>query len=50
VLTEAERAGGTLIKPAQREAWDGYFGYFADPDGYLWKVAARQGDQPIAAE
>lgn len=19
--------------------WGGYFGYFADPDGYLWKVA-----------
>jgi len=21
-------------------AWGGYFGYFSDPDGYLWKVAA----------
>ena len=19
--------------------WGGYFGYFSDPDGYLWKVA-----------
>jgi uncharacterized protein len=39
MLAEAERAGGTIAKPAQRVPY-GYFGYFADPDGYLWKVAA----------
>ena len=38
VLAEAERAGGTVVKRAQRAPWGGYFGYFADPDGYLWKV------------
>jgi uncharacterized protein len=38
VLAEAERAGGTIVRPAQRAQWGGYFGYFADPDGYLWKV------------
>jgi predicted enzyme related to lactoylglutathione lyase len=38
VLAEAERAGGQIVKPAQRAPWGGYFGYFADPDGYLWKV------------
>lgn len=38
VLGEAERAGGTIVKPAQRAHWGGYYGYFADPDGYLWKV------------
>jgi predicted enzyme related to lactoylglutathione lyase len=38
VLGEAQRAGGTIVKPAQRAPWGGYFGYFADPDGYLWKV------------
>ena len=38
VLAEAERAGGTIVKPAQRAQWGGYFGYFAAPDGYLWKV------------
>jgi uncharacterized protein len=38
VLAEARRAGGTIAKPAQRAPWGGYFGYFADPDGYLWKV------------
>jgi uncharacterized protein len=38
VLAEAEGAGATIVKPAQRAPWGGYFGYFADPDGYLWKV------------
>jgi len=27
----------------QRAQWGGYFGYFADPDGYLWKVAVGAG-------
>jgi len=39
VLAQAERAGAKIVKPAQKVQW-GYFGYFADPDGYLWKVAA----------
>jgi catechol 2,3-dioxygenase-like lactoylglutathione lyase family enzyme len=38
ILAEAERAGGTIVKPAQAAPWGGYFGYFADPDGYPWKV------------
>ena len=50
VLAEAERAGGTINKPAQDAQWGGRFGYFADPDGYLWKVAAGSGDEPFAAE
>ena len=39
VLAEAERAGGKVVKPAERTSWGGYGGYFADPDGYLWEVA-----------
>ncbi|WP_201154305.1 VOC family protein [Rhodothalassium salexigens] len=39
MLTRAERAGGALVKPAQKVSWGGYSGYFADPDGYLWEVA-----------
>jgi hypothetical protein len=35
VLAEAERAGGRIAKPARKAQWGGYFGYFADPDGYL---------------
>lgn len=50
ILAEAERAGGTIAKPAEAPPWGGYGGYFADPDGYLWKVATGPGPQPFAAE
>lgn len=50
LLAEAERAGGTIAVPAQRAPWGGYFGYFTDPEGYLWKVAAGAGDEPFFAE
>lgn len=49
VMAEAERAGAKIVKPAQSSQWAGYFGYFADPDGYLWKVASGDG-QPHFAE
>ncbi|HKA86759.1 MAG TPA: VOC family protein [Haliangiales bacterium] len=49
VLAEAERAGGKIVKPAQRAPWGGTSGYFADPEGYLWKVAAGGGAE-LAAE
>ena len=39
VLDEAERAGGTIIKPAQDVFWGGHSGYFKDPDGHYWEVA-----------
>jgi uncharacterized protein len=48
VLAEAERAGGTIARPAERAQWGGSSGYFADPDGYLWKVASGAGEQPFA--
>ncbi|MCA9774612.1 MAG: VOC family protein, partial [Myxococcales bacterium] len=35
VLAEAERAGATIVKPAQDVFWGGHSGYFADPDGHL---------------
>ena len=38
VLAEAERAGGTIVKPARSTPWGGYNGYFSDPDGHLWEV------------
>ncbi len=50
VLAEAERAGGKIAKPGQHAQWGGYFGYFTDPDGFLWKVAAGAGEVPYAAE
>jgi uncharacterized protein len=50
VLAEAERAGGQIAKPAEPAPWGGRFGYFADRDGYLWKVAAGAQPSPFAAE
>jgi uncharacterized protein len=40
-LAQAERAGAKIVRPAQKVQW-GYFGYFSDPDGHLWKVASGQ--------
>jgi len=39
VMGTALAAGGGLVKEAAASPW-GYFGYFSDPDGYLWKVAS----------
>jgi uncharacterized protein len=39
VMDNAVAAGGTVVRQAAASPW-GYFGYFGDPDGYLWKVAS----------
>jgi len=39
VMTQAKKAGATIIKPAQETFWGGYAGYFLDPDQHLWEVA-----------
>lgn len=39
VIAQAKDAGGAVVKAPAGAQW-GYFGYFSDPDGYLWKVAA----------
>jgi catechol 2,3-dioxygenase-like lactoylglutathione lyase family enzyme len=39
VMSAAVAAGGGVVKAAAATQW-GYFGYFSDPDGYLWKVAS----------
>lgn len=38
VMNLAEKAGATIIKPAEDTFWGGYAGYFQDPDGHLWEV------------
>ena len=38
VMTQAEKAGARIVKPAARTFYDGYAGYFQDPDGHLWEV------------
>jgi len=39
VMAEAQAAGATILKPAQKTFWGGYAGYFQDPDGHMWEVA-----------
>lgn len=39
VLEAVVKAGGTIVKPAQKVYWGGYSSYFKDPDGYLFEVA-----------
>jgi uncharacterized glyoxalase superfamily protein PhnB len=43
VLADAERAGGTIRRPADTTDWGGTSGAFADPDGYVWEVAHNPG-------
>lgn len=38
-IAKAVAAGGSVVRKAEGAQWGGYFGYFADPDGHLWKVA-----------
>lgn len=40
-MNAALAAGGSAVKPAAAAQWGGYYGYFSDPDGYLWKVATQ---------
>ncbi|BCL12504.1 VOC family protein [Micromonospora sagamiensis] len=37
-IRSAVAAGGRVVKEAAAAPWGGYYGYFSDPDGYLWKV------------
>ncbi len=39
IMKQAEKAGATIIKPAQNTFWGGYGGYFKDLDGHLWEIA-----------
>jgi hypothetical protein len=38
-MSKGVAAGAGVVKEAAGTQW-GYFGYFSDPDGYLWKVAS----------
>lgn len=39
LMARAERAGASILKPAQEAFWGGYHGYFADPEGHIWEIA-----------
>lgn len=49
VLANVEKAGGTVLKPAQEVFWGGYHGYFSDPEGHIWEVAHNP-FSPLRAE
>ena len=38
LLRAASNAGAKIIKPATDSASGGTHGYFADPDGFVWKI------------
>jgi uncharacterized protein len=39
VMSQAEAAGATIVKPPAETFWGGYAGYFQDPDGHVWEIA-----------
>lgn len=43
LLATAERAGGTITKPATTSELGFYTGVFIDPDGHAWEVAHNPG-------
>src|SRR5207249_3981902 len=43
IIAAAERAGARITCPPRQTFYDGYAGYFADPDGHLWEVAHNPG-------
>jgi uncharacterized protein len=43
LMSKALAAGATLLKHAQKTAFGGYSGYFADPDGHAWEAVRAPG-------
>lgn len=43
VMAQALQGGAKSLKPAQATFYDGYAGYFQDPDGHVWEVAFNPG-------
>jgi uncharacterized glyoxalase superfamily protein PhnB len=40
-VARAAQAGAVVRRPPQAAKWGGFFGCFSDPDGQVWKVAAK---------
>ncbi|WNI17044.1 VOC family protein [Actinacidiphila sp. ITFR-21] len=49
LIATAERAGGTVTRPAATTFYGGYAGVFLDPDGHAWEVAHNP-SFPLAAD
>ena len=39
VLEKVKKRGATILRPAQKAFWGGYYGYFKEPDGHIIEVA-----------
>jgi catechol 2,3-dioxygenase-like lactoylglutathione lyase family enzyme len=39
IMTQAQKAGATIVKAACDTFYGGYAGYFQDPDQHLWEIA-----------
>lgn len=40
IFSKVVEAGGVIAKrPQKNSIWEGYSGYFTDPDGYYWEIA-----------
>lgn len=46
VMAQARRAGAEVVKPAQDTFYNGYAGYFRDPNGHLWEVVWNPANIP----
>lgn len=44
VLRQAWEYGAHIVQPAQKTDQGEYIGSFEDPDGYLWEVVYKPGD------
>jgi hypothetical protein len=47
MLAQAAVAGARLPAPAHMRPYGVYSGYFVDPDGHLWEVAANPDAPPV---
>ncbi|MBV9411963.1 MAG: VOC family protein [Acidimicrobiia bacterium] len=41
LIESAQKAGGSVIKPAKSQLWGGYTGHVTDPDGHVWKIGSN---------
>jgi catechol 2,3-dioxygenase-like lactoylglutathione lyase family enzyme len=49
VVAQARGAGAEIVKQPQETFYDGYAGYFRDPDGHLWEVVWNPANSPADA-
>jgi catechol 2,3-dioxygenase-like lactoylglutathione lyase family enzyme len=48
ILSDAQKAGGIIVRPAKKAVWGGYSGFFKDPDDNLWEIGFEKGWEDCA--